>query len=334
MASVDSAPITHLPNPTPQRRRPRWGGNNPSAHRGGQNLGRITQIPETNGSSSRLINQSLALRPASVAPPSIPSSTEPSSAEASTNENGHSGNARGRGPRGRGRGRGTGRGGEVRGGGAPADASGTNANGQGYGHDGLRDGHNQGTVLGSGRHVRGALTQEELTSTQNVSTLQADAPEFHPGQRHQQRLINTRGGKTAQPNQRQPQTKAPRARRQSIPKSTAPDIATRTHEDIANGIYECPICTNEAQPKLSGVTRMETFLLQDNGDALDATCLRMFCPLVTHVGARRKRTLNPFLGYRLTRVDKLVAITEFYRRNALIPASYCVMPVHVLLVHT
>lgn len=28
-------------------------------------------------------------------------------------------------------------------------------------------------------------------------------------------------------------------------KSQAPDIATRTHEDIANGLYECPICTSE-----------------------------------------------------------------------------------------
>lgn len=28
-------------------------------------------------------------------------------------------------------------------------------------------------------------------------------------------------------------------------KSQAPDIATRTHEDIANSLYECPICTSE-----------------------------------------------------------------------------------------
>ena len=38
-----------------------------------------------------------------------------------------------------------------------------------------------------------------------------------------------------------------RPRRASILKSTALDIATRTHEDIENGIYECPICTNEVQ---------------------------------------------------------------------------------------
>ena len=238
MASVDSTPSTQLPNPTPQRRRPRRGGHTPSAQRGGQNLG---QVSETNGSTPQAINPSLALRPASIAPSPSPSSTEPSSAEASANENGRLGNAIGRGPRGRGRGRGAG---GVRGGRGPTGEPGVIGNGQGYGHHGLEDGH-QGTVPGSGRQFGGRSTQEDATSTRTTSTLQADAPEFHPGKQHQQRSLNTRGGKAPQFNHRQPQTKAPRARRQSIPKSTARDIATRTHEDIANGIYECPICTNE-----------------------------------------------------------------------------------------
>ena len=34
-------------------------------------------------------------------------------------------------------------------------------------------------------------------------------------------------------------------RRASILRSTAPDITIRIHEDVANGIYECAICTNE-----------------------------------------------------------------------------------------
>ncbi|EXJ65251.1 hypothetical protein A1O7_01592, partial [Cladophialophora yegresii CBS 114405] len=34
-------------------------------------------------------------------------------------------------------------------------------------------------------------------------------------------------------------------RRGSLARSTAPDIATRIHEDISNNIYECAICTNE-----------------------------------------------------------------------------------------
>ena len=247
MASVDSAPISQLPDPTTQRRRPRRGGHNPSAQRGGQNLGSNTHIPATNDSSPRPANPSLALRPASVAPSPNPSSAEPSSAEASANENGHLGNARGRGQRGRGRGRGRGigRGGESRGGKESIGVSGMNGNGHGSGHNALHNVYNQGTEPGSSRQFSDTLTQDEHTSTQNVFVLQADAPEFHPGQNYRQPPINNRGGKGAQSNHRQPQGKAPRARRQSIPKSTAPDIATRTHEDIANGIYECPICTNE-----------------------------------------------------------------------------------------
>jgi transcriptional repressor NF-X1 len=34
-------------------------------------------------------------------------------------------------------------------------------------------------------------------------------------------------------------------RRGSLLRSTAPDIATRTHEDITKGVYECAICTSE-----------------------------------------------------------------------------------------
>ena len=157
------------------------------------------------------------------------------------------GDARGRGSRGRGRGRGRGigRGGDTRGGGKVTDGSRTNTNGQDYGHSLLHDGHNQGTMLGSSRHLGGGLAQEGPTVSQMEFTLHADAPEFHPGQQHQQRPFRTRGGNTAQTHPRYPQNKTPRARRQSIPKSTAPDIASRTHEDITHGIYECPICTNE-----------------------------------------------------------------------------------------
>ncbi|KAI9857809.1 MAG: FKBP12-associated protein [Trichoglossum hirsutum] len=76
-------------------------------------------------------------------------------------------------------------------------------------------------------------------------TLQADAQEFHPGQ-----PLTQRGGtSSSSPRNRHIQTaeslagRAPRARERA--KSSAADIATRTHEDIANGIYECPICTSE-----------------------------------------------------------------------------------------
>jgi transcriptional repressor NF-X1 len=77
-------------------------------------------------------------------------------------------------------------------------------------------------------------------------TLQADAQEFYPGQPHTQRRGPSGGGsagKQAQTRGEPLTSRTPRARRDS--KSSAPDIATRTHEDIANGIYECAICTSE-----------------------------------------------------------------------------------------
>lgn len=66
-----------------------------------------------------------------------------------------------------------------------------------------------------------------------ASQLQADAPEFRPGQSQAQQ---TTARRTPNP---------PRQRQRRASKSTAPDIATRIHEDIDNGQYECAICTNE-----------------------------------------------------------------------------------------
>ncbi|KIW77199.1 hypothetical protein Z517_09645 [Fonsecaea pedrosoi CBS 271.37] len=37
----------------------------------------------------------------------------------------------------------------------------------------------------------------------------------------------------------------PQGRKGSVARSTAPDIATRIHEDISHNLYECAICTNE-----------------------------------------------------------------------------------------
>ncbi|KAF2221825.1 hypothetical protein BDZ85DRAFT_274744 [Elsinoe ampelina] len=83
----------------------------------------------------------------------------------------------------------------------------------------------------NGRAFGGALTQD--TPDGGVS-LQAGAAEFVPGQP----LV------TSHQAQRSP-VNAPRRRRMS--KSTAPDIMTRTHEDIEHANYECPICTSEVQ---------------------------------------------------------------------------------------
>ncbi len=74
----------------------------------------------------------------------------------------------------------------------------------------------------------------QLTSTPpSEGSLAADAPEYIPGQ-----PVVTRVRQGPSHNQSRP-------RRMS--KSQAPDIATRTHEDIVNGQYECVICTNEVR---------------------------------------------------------------------------------------
>lgn len=77
------------------------------------------------------------------------------------------------------------------------------------------------------RAFGGHLTTEGAQIGTN--SLAADAPDFVPG-----RPFETRA------------QKVPRVRRPS--KSQASDIATRTHEDITNGHYECAICTNEVLP--------------------------------------------------------------------------------------
>ncbi|KZF26790.1 hypothetical protein L228DRAFT_252154 [Xylona heveae TC161] len=104
-----------------------------------------------------------------------------------------------------------------------------------------------GTRINPGRTFGGNLTVEPSAEPGNVfAELQADAPEFQPGQPVLQRAAK----KDQKP--RRPEAKATRGsgpvktsgkRRPS--RSTAEDIGTRTHEDIDNANYECPICTNE-----------------------------------------------------------------------------------------
>jgi transcriptional repressor NF-X1 len=117
----------------------------------------------------------------------------------------------------------------------PATAEPANANRSrnprrgGFGRGGRRGGANAQPMVNGQRVFGGQLTSSIPPSAEG--SLAGDAPEFVPGQPIAQRA-------------RPPQ--APRARRMS--KSQAPDIATRTHEDIANRQYECVICTNEVLP--------------------------------------------------------------------------------------
>ncbi|TIA40848.1 hypothetical protein D6C78_02258 [Aureobasidium pullulans] len=117
-----------------------------------------------------------------------------------------------------------------------ADASGTEgANSRNQdsrrGRGGARGGRGgaRGGRTPANRTVNGRAFGGQLTSD---NELQGDATTFVPGQ-----PILTQGA-TSQQTQ-------PRSSRRRLSKSTAPDIATRTHHDIDNGHYECPICTSE-----------------------------------------------------------------------------------------
>ncbi|KAI4608421.1 hypothetical protein J4E80_009045 [Alternaria sp. BMP 0032] len=99
------------------------------------------------------------------------------------------------------------------------------------GRGGARGGRGRGgaerfpqRMAAGGRQFGGQLTVEDDAASaisEAPPGLQADAPAFQPGQPIAPR-------KSRPPRQKQPQA----------PKSTAPDISTRTHEDIDNGHYE------------------------------------------------------------------------------------------------
>ncbi|KAI4115295.1 MAG: hypothetical protein LQ338_007876 [Usnochroma carphineum] len=187
---------------------------------------------------------SLAFRPSSVALPSQPSSAGPSSAENSATENTEVNRARGRANK-PGRARGGRRGGAA-GGRDRQTGDRDNANGR-QDTDGVH-GRAAGTHHPHSRHFGGRLTTSVQPTDPNsdvMSTLSPDAPEFRPGQQHQPRASRSQNIRKAPTAPRKVEAHHPRHRRDSSLKSTAPDIATRTHEDIANGLYECPICTSE-----------------------------------------------------------------------------------------
>ncbi|KAL9609541.1 MAG: hypothetical protein Q9167_005700 [Letrouitia subvulpina] len=184
----------------------------------------------------------LALRPAPIAPISQPASANSSSNETSAADDGFV-NYSGAGQR-RTRGRG---GGRDRGGhrGRGNRASGSNAvlstrdTDQSTAHEpesNLRQGGRVAVSRPFGGHLT-TSTQLPSTSSSTNSRLQPDAPEFLPGQQHQARNAHQQGYKTTDGNEGLKKATAPRNRRDSSLKSTAPDIATRTHEDISNSLF-------------------------------------------------------------------------------------------------
>jgi len=101
-------------------------------------------------------------------------------------------------------------------------------------------------LAAGGRQFGGQLTEEGCPASENrpqqhLPGLKADAPTFQPGQPIVPR-----------------KPRAPREKKPPAPKSTATDIATRTHEDIDNGHYECAICTEDVKRHSKGIWSCRT----------------------------------------------------------------------------
>ncbi|KAH0538171.1 hypothetical protein FGG08_005229 [Glutinoglossum americanum] len=146
------------------------------------------------------------------------------------------------------------------------------------------------------RRFGGQLTTSDSGGASSAlrTILQADAPEFHPGQPHT-------GGRSTSGSSRQAQmgesstTRMPRARKGS--RSSATDIATRTHEDITNGVYECPICTivlrdgpimRGPHSKILKSPKTGRNRPGGSGGVRDATYPKKLCLRITLAGAERR----------------------------------------------
>ncbi|KAL2380798.1 hypothetical protein RJZ90_004388 [Blastomyces dermatitidis] len=166
-----------------------------------------------------------------------------------------------------------------------------------------------------GRSFGGQLTREAPETAEEgrgdgssaqgeQGSLRPSAPEFIPGVQVPMSTTTPTLSHSSTPiRERTRQPRPPKA------KSTAHDIATRTHEDIANGIYECPICTNELGRKTrvwscnSRTTRMGK-TTRDSGVARDATCHTTFYHRRTTVGARKRWIRDLCRDYRPILVAK------------------------------
>ncbi|EEP79690.1 predicted protein [Uncinocarpus reesii 1704] len=162
---------------------------------------------------------------------------------------------------------------------------------------------------GTGRRFAGQLTRPDTSeqshdnSTQRITgstgdetvSLRADAPEFVPG-----------APSCTAPQLRPKPSKAPKT------KSSASDIATRTHEDIQNGFYECPICTSELGRRSKGrqwsaqegVNKKILNRFLDSGGVLGATCHKRLCRLLIVAGAKRRSIRDHYLAYHHILVAK------------------------------
>ena len=208
-------------------------GNNRSATRGSRANGAESQIGAGQGGGGK--------EPSSAAP----LTPDADSIFAGPSRAGHSVEENGRGTGGgrvRGQGRGRGQGGQKRERNLMSSGRGSPKQETSRHHVGSRE-----ATIPLRRQFRGQLTNQNVQD-QNVSpasSLDPHAPIFVPGQPVNSKMDYSKDGHRGQNRGQSTKIQRIRERRQSIKKSLAPDILTRIHEDIANGAYECPICTNE-----------------------------------------------------------------------------------------
>ncbi|KAF7170764.1 hypothetical protein CNMCM5623_003304 [Aspergillus felis] len=173
-----------------------------------------------------------------------------------------------------------------------------------------------------GRTFEGRLSKPERASDEDQPddtgdlSLRADAPEFVPGAPTNGAvhtgLTSSADTTTGKGKSKNVQPRPPKV----TTKSTAPDIATRIHEDIAHNLYECPICTSELgrrngqrmkdrPPRMLRVARqMGSPVHRVPGAALAVIFpTRSSLPPIP-VGVRRKSTPVRFLACPLTRAAK------------------------------
>ncbi|CAI4216451.1 unnamed protein product [Parascedosporium putredinis] len=99
-------------------------------------------------------------------------------------------------------------------------------------------------VAGTTRTFGGHLTTEDSETPTDSMGLDANASEFVPGRPENAHRLQSR------PAQRPKKAEGPLA-----PKSDAPDLPARIHEDISNLQYECVICTSEVIKESQSATQ-------------------------------------------------------------------------------
>lgn len=233
MAESQAAEQTNTSRPKP--RTPRRGGRGRGGHghvanntQGESSHGRTRQRPQTDVQAQQTMG-----------------------GESSTPQNAAgegSSSRRRRPPRARGRGGGSGprRNGQERGGNQEERQSTTRTTGIGgrtFGRGLTRDEHcseGAGETPANGSHERDETEGHEL---------RADAPEFVPGQKPEEGpsapAPSSGAPSSTKTKSKTPKTPRPQPKPKVTTKSVAPDLPTRIHEDIANNLYECPICASE-----------------------------------------------------------------------------------------